>query len=115
MRTRGASRAPHRPQDRSALHERAFRDVDPLEMHVERIETLAVVEGDETAPEEVVSHQSDPAAVRGHHGGARGRGEVHAGVRRAWLAVDDAAEAEAVGLDVGGDGAGESTAPKADG
>src|SRR5438034_8140749 len=60
----------------------------------------------------MVGHERDPSAIRGDHRRPRGRGEVHPGMGRARLAIDDASESEAFRLHRGGYGPGEAAVPE---
>src|SRR5207244_11891043 len=86
---RGAPRASHRADGVAPLHEDAFGHLHAIEVHVERVESLAVVEGHRASAEEEIPDECDPAPVGGDDRRARGCRIVETGVRRAGLAIDD--------------------------
>src|SRR5262249_52678277 len=62
----------------TALDHRSLRNVDAIEVEIERIESEAVIEHDEPAGEEEVSDQRDTSTVRRDDGRAALGTEVHA-------------------------------------
>jgi hypothetical protein len=78
----------------SGIDEVAGLDGEGLEVAVERVEPEAVVEDNSVAGKIERLGEDDAAALRGVDGSAGESGEVDAAVRRAGLAVKDAALAE---------------------
>ncbi|MPN55346.1 hypothetical protein SDC9_203028 [bioreactor metagenome] len=66
-------------------------------MAVHGQQPAAVVQPHGAAVEEIVPRVDDPARQRRHHGRARGRGNVHAAVRIARLAIEHAPQPEGAG------------------
>ena len=104
--------APTVPMGCAALDHRALRDVDAVQMKVQRVQAEAVIEHDEPAREEEVADHRDPPAVGRHHGRAEPGRIVGARVRHARLAIDDAPGAEARPLPLACNGRREPTLPE---
>src|SRR3981081_7988 len=98
----GAARAADGPDDRAALDQRTLGHVRPIEVHVERVESLAVVARHALASKEEVDDEGTPSPIRGYHGRPGRHRKVESGMGRAWLSVDDAPRAEALTLRLGG-------------
>jgi len=71
---------------------------DGLHMPVVRVDAEAMVNHDCIAGEEEVLGKHDPAALGGVDGSAGGGGKVYPAMRRSWLAIEDAAPAEVLGV-----------------
>src|SRR6266545_5860955 len=95
MRAGGAAGGPHGADRLAPSHALADLDAHLVEVEVERVETEAVVHGNEAAREEVLGDQRDTTVVDRDHRCTAGGGVVDPGVRRSGLVVDDPAGAEA--------------------
>ena len=69
--------------------------VGAREMHVSRDQPLPVVDEDCVAVEELIASISDDTGGRRLDRGAGADGDIEPGMRVAWLAVEDTAQAEA--------------------
>src|SRR5271163_1123348 len=93
----GTGRAPRHPDGADAgarLQMLAGYDVDGAEMAVHADQPTAVVDEYRIAVEEELARIDHCAGYRYLHGGAAGRRDIHAAVRIAGFAVEDAARAE---------------------
>src|SRR6266852_4410699 len=99
-------------EERTGIDEIAGLHGDGLEMSIEGVKAQAVVEDDGVARKIEGFGKDYAAALCGVHGSAGERGEVDSAMRRAGLAVEDAAPAEVAAGGHAGKGVVEAAIPQ---